>query len=304
MVIVLFIVTFVCFFLIHIIPGDPVIAMLGLDASPEQANALRQELWLDRPMIVQYGHWLGNVFQGDFGRSIMYRQDVVELIAKRLPVTLYIGLLAFIVSTVLGTIAGIICAVRRGSFLDQSISVIANLGIATPQFWVGILLIYAIGLKLGWLPIQGFTSPFENFGMSIKQIIMPVICLGLLPVASLARYTRSAMLEVIQQDYIRTAWSKGLRERIVIAKHALKNAMIPVVTMLGLRARVVFGGSVLIETVFNIPGLGRLLVRSVFDKDFVVVQAGVMMMALIVALANLAVDISYAYLDPRIRYED
>jgi peptide/nickel transport system permease protein len=301
-VFVLLIITILCFSLLHIIPGDPVMTLLGANATMGQIEEMRKELWLDRPIAEQYIHWITNVFHGDFGNSIMYRQPVTELIAKRLPVTLYLGVLAFIVSTILGTAAGIACAVRRGGILDQIISVLANLGIAAPQFWVAILLIYVFGLKLGWLPIQGFTSPFDDFWLSLKQIIMPVFCLGVLSIAGLARYARSAMLEVTQQDYIRTAWSKGLSERVVILRHALKNALIPVVTMLGMRARVVIGGSVIVETVFNIPGMGRLLVRSVFDKDFLIVQAGVILMALIVCIANLAVDISYGWLDPRMRY--
>jgi peptide/nickel transport system permease protein len=301
--IVLCLITVICFLLIHIIPGDPASALLGSFATQEQVDALRHELWLDRPVLVQYFHWLGNVLQGDFGTSIMYRESVTSLIAKRLPITVYLGVIAFIVSTFCGVLAGIICAIRRGGFLDQSISIMANLGIAAPQFWIGIMLIWVISLKMGLLPIQGFTSPFEDFWLSIKQIILPVFCLSITSLAALARYSRSAMLEVIQQDYIRTAWSKGLKESVVITKHAMKNTLIPVVTMLGMRARVVFGGAVIVETVFNIPGMGRLLVRSVFDKDFLIVQAGVILMALIVSLANLAVDISYGYLDPRIRYK-
>jgi peptide/nickel transport system permease protein len=302
-VFVICIITLLCFSLINIIPGDPVSTMLGSQATQEQIESVRHELWLDRPLPEQYLHWVGNAIRGDFGTSIMYREPVTSLITKRLPITIYLSVLAFIISTILGTLVGIICAIRRGGILDQTITVLANLGIAAPQFWVAILMIYIFGLKLGWLPIQGFTSPFDDFWLSTKQIIMPVFCLGVLSIAALARYARSAMLEVIHQDYIRTAWSKGLRERSVILIHALKNALIPVVTMLGMRARVVFGGSIIVETVFNIPGMGRLLVRSVFDKDFVIVQAGVILLALIVCIANLAVDISYGYLDPRLHYD-
>jgi len=302
-ILVIFIVSFLAFIIIHLIPGDPIITMLGLEATQEQIDMLRGELWLDRPVMVQYFHWLGNAFQGDLGKSIMYREDVSNLIVKRLPISMYLALYAFIIATVLGVTAGIICAVRRGGILDQVITVIATLGVATPQFWIAILCVYAVGLKLGWLPIQGWTSPLDDFWLSFRKIIMPVFCLSIVAISSLARQTRSAMLEVIQQDYIRTAWAKGLRERAIILRHALKNALIPVVTILGLRIRMLFGGAVLIETVFNIPGIGRLLVRSVFDKDFVIVQACVLMFALVTCFANLAVDISYAYLDPRIRYD-
>lgn len=301
--IVLIIVSFLSFSLIHVMPGDPAATMLGLDARPEQIQELRHELWLDRPFIVQYGHWFGNVIQGDLGNSLMYKDPINGIFAQRLPVTLYLSLWAFILSTGLGIFLGIVCAVRRGSALDQLVSVAANVGIAIPVFWLGILSIYYFGLKLGWLPLQGWTSPFDNFVMSSKQAILPVIMLAIPGIAVLTRQTRSSMLEVVRQDYIRTAYSKGLRERVIIFRHALKNSMIPVITLLGLQVRVLVGGSVLVETVFNIPGMGRLLVTGAFNKDFLVVQAGVLLIGTIVCLANLLVDISYGWLDPRIRFQ-
>ncbi|MBW1863182.1 MAG: ABC transporter permease, partial [Deltaproteobacteria bacterium] len=298
-VVVLFLLSLLVFMLINILPGDPVVMMLGADAYPEDIEALRVQLGLDQPMLVQYGSWLFDVLQGDLGTSIMYDQNVADLIAIRLPITFYVGVMAIIVAAVVGIVAGIICAVRRGSFLDQGITVLANTGISVPIFWLGILGIYAFGLKLGWLPVQGFTSPFEDFWLSIKKMIMPVICLSVVPLAAIARQSRSAMLEVIHQDYIRTALSKGLTERAIIIKHALKNALIPIVTLIGLQTRHVVGGSVLIETVFNIPGMGRLLVSSIFDKDFVIVQAAVLVIGIAVCLVNLIIDISYGYIDPR-----
>jgi len=277
--------------------------MLGMEATPAQVEALRHELGLDRPFLVQYAHWFTNVLQGDFGRSIVYRDSVAKMIVKRLPVTFYLGLIALVISTLISIPAGIISAVRRGSFLDSVITVSANIGMATPIFWLGILGIYFFALRLGWLPVQGYTSPLNNFWLSTRQVIMPSICLGILPLASLTRQTRSSMLEVIRQDYIRTARSKGLKERSVITGHALKNAIIPVITLLGLQVRNLVGGSVLVETVFNIPGMGRLMVTGVFDKDFPVVQGCILVIALVVALANLVVDISYGFFDPRIRNE-
>jgi peptide/nickel transport system permease protein len=214
--IVLVIVSFLSFSLIHVMPGDPAATMLGLDARPEQIQELRHELWLDRPFIVQYGHWFGNVIQGDLGNSLMYKDPINGIFAERLPVTLYLSLWAFILSTGLGIFLGIICAVRRGSALDQLVSIAANVGIAIPVFWLGILSIYYFGLKLGWLPLQGWTSPFDNFILSSKQAIMPVIMLAIPGIAVLTRQTRSSMLEVVRQDYIRTAYSKGLRERVII----------------------------------------------------------------------------------------
>jgi len=300
---VLIIVTFIVFLLLYLIPGDPARTMLGIEASAQDVAAFRSQLGLDRPMMVQFGSWLFHVLQGDLGRSIQFHQPVSHLISTRLPVTIYIGILALILSAILGVGAGVISAVRRGTVLDQAITVFANLGVAVPVFWLGILGIYLFALQLGWLPVQGYTSPFENLASSLQQIIMPVLCLAMVPLATLARQSRSAMLEVIQQDYIRTAWSKGLKERRIIIYHALRNAMIPIVTVLGLSVRYVVSGSVLIETVFNIPGMGRLIVSGVFNKDFILVQGCVLIVALAIAITNLAVDISYAFIDARIRYE-
>jgi peptide/nickel transport system permease protein len=301
--VVLIIVTFIVFLLLYLIPGDPARTMLGIEASAQDVAALRSQLGLDRPMMVQFGSWLFHVLQGDLGRSIQFHQPVSHLITTRLPVTIYVGILALILSTILGVGAGVISAVRRGTVLDQAITVFANAGVAVPVFWLGILGIYLFALQLGWLPVQGYTSPFENLAFSIQQIIMPVLCLAMVPLATLVRQSRSAMLEVIQQDYIRTAWSKGLKERRIIIRHALRNAMIPIVTVLGLSVRYVVSGSVLVETVFNIPGMGRLIVSGVFNKDFILVQGCVLIVALAIAITNLAVDISYAFIDARIRYE-
>ena len=300
--IVLIIISFVSFLLIQVMPGDPAAAMLGLEARPEQIAALRHELWLDRPFLVQYGHWFNNIIHGNLGNSLMYREPISGIFATRLPITLYLSFLSLILSTIVGIPAGIICAIRRGGILDQLVSLFANVGMAVPIFWVGIMAIYLFAFKLGWLPIQGWTSPLEDFVKSSRQAILPIIMLAIPGIAVMARQTRSSMLEVIRQDYIRTALSKGLVERVVVLRHALKNALIPVVTLMGLHLRVLVGGSVLIEQVFNIPGMGRLLVNAVFNKDFLIVQAGVLLLGTVVCLANLLVDISYGWLDPRIRY--
>jgi peptide/nickel transport system permease protein len=235
--------------------------------------------------------------------SLAYREPISKIFKERLPITLYLSFWAFLLSTVLGITAGIICAIRRGGILDQVISILANIGIATPVFWLGILGIYFFALQLEWLPIMGWTSPLDNFVESSRKALMPVIFLAIPGISMMARQTRSSMLEVIRQDYIRTAWSKGLRERAVVVKHALKNALIPIVTLLGLQVRILVGGSVIVEQVFNIPGMGRLLVYGAFSKDFIIVQAGVLLIGALVCLANLLVDISYGWLDPRVRYE-
>ena len=302
-VLVLVFVSLIVFSLMHIIPGDPVLIMLGDLATPTQIEAFRHELWLDQPLWAQYVHWATNILQGDFGKSLFYQQSVISLIATRLPITFHLGVVALILSTLASIPAGIISAVRRGSWLDSVITVSANLAMAVPIFWLGILGIFMFSLRLGWLPVQGYTSPLDNLALNTRQIIMPAVCLAIVPLASLARQMRSSMLEVIRQDYIRTARSKGLTERAVITGHALKNAIIPVVTLLGIQLRNLVGGAVLVEQVFNIPGMGRLMVSGVFNKDYVVVQGTLMVVAIVVALANLAVDMSYGYFDPRIRYD-
>lgn len=302
-VLVLIFVSVIVFSLMHLIPGDPALVILGDQATPEQIEALHRELLLDQPLWIQYLNWAGDVLQGNLGRSVSYKQSVTDLLATRLPITFHIGLVAFILSTAISIPAGILSAIRRGGWLDSIITLLTNLAMAVPVFWLGILGIYLFALKLGWLPVQGYTSPSENLALNTRQIIMPAICLAIVPLASLARQTRSSMLEVIRQDYIRTARSKGLTEWAVITGHALKNAIIPVITLLGMQLRNLVGGAVLVEQVFNIPGMGRLMVSGVFNKDFVVVQGTVMVVAVVVALSNLLVDISYGYFDPRIRYE-
>jgi peptide/nickel transport system permease protein len=299
----LFLVSLLTFFMLQLVPGgDPARAMLGLDATQQEVDNLRHKMYLDRPVIVQYTHWVWGILQGDMGTSIKYNEQVNTLIGKRLPVTINISAIALIVAAIIGITAGIFCATLRGSILDQIVSVLANMGMAVPVFWLGILGIYFFGLALGWLPVQGYINPFEDFFDSVKHLILPVFCMCLTSLAVLTRQTRSAMLEVIRQDYIRTAYAKGLRQRIIIIRHALKNAFIPIVTLLGFTLPALIAGSVLIETVFNIPGMGRLLVTAVLNKDYMIVQAGVVIIGAMIVLVNLVVDISYGWIDPRIRY--
>jgi peptide/nickel transport system permease protein len=302
-VIVIFLVTIISFLLLQIVPGDPVIQILGSHATPEQQAILRHELGLDQPVVMQYIHWIGGILHGNFGKSIIYHENVAALIKERLPITAYLSVIALVISTILGVIGGVICAVRRGSALDSFISLFANTAVAIPTFWLGIVGIYVFGLKLGWLPIEGWTSPFVNFTQSTRQLIMPVFALSVPNIAIVVRQTRSSMLETIRQDYVRTATSKGLRRNIVLYKHALRNALIPVVTLVGMALAFLIGGEVLIETVFNIPGIGRLLVRAALDKDYLIVQAGVLIIGAAVCLTNLLVDVTYGWIDPRIRYK-
>lgn len=303
---VLLLVTLIVFFAMRLLPGDPIYLLLTSEQmetiTEEQVEVLKHEYGLDRPLIVQYIDWLGDVLKGDLGTSIRFHFGVGGLILERLPLTLHLGALAFIIAHAIGILAGVICAVRRGKWLDTVVTVFANIGITVPIFWLGIMMIYLFGVQLRWLPVMGYTSPFDDFWLSTKQLIMPVVCLAILPMASTARQTRSSMLEVMQLDYIRTAWSKGLKEQAVIIKHALKNGLIPVLTLAGLHLGTIIGGSVLIETVFNIPGMGRLAIASVFNRDYLVAQGITMVVAAAVILVNLIVDIAYGWFDPRIRY--
>jgi peptide/nickel transport system permease protein len=303
----LLMVTIVVFFSMRLLPGDPIIIYVGQSQqlstlTEEGMQKLRQEFGLDKPVLVQYFNWVSGVVRLDFGNSIVYNQPVGYLLRQRYPVTINLGLEAFTISTVLGIIAGVLAAVRRGRWADRIVTPLSYIGITVPVFWLGILMIYFFGLRLNWLPIIGYTSPFEDLGMNLKQAIMPVICLSIGALAGIARQARSSMLEVVRQDYIRTAWSKGLRERIVIIKHALKNSLIPVITVLGLQLGFILGGSVIVETVFSIPGIGYLMVSSIFSQDYAVVQATTLVFAIVVVFANLIVDIAYGWLDPRIQY--
>jgi len=306
-VFVLILVTLMVFFVMRLLPGDPIVIYVAQTAQleampPEMIDQLRQQFGLDKPLHIQYINWIGNIFQGDFGESIFYHEKVGKLMLEKFPVTLHIGIVAMVLGAVLGLAAGLLAAIRRGKWLDKIITPLTYIGITIPIFMLAILLIYSLGLKLSWLPITGYTSPFEDFWLSTRQLIMPVICLAVFSLAANARQMRSSMLEVIAQDYIRTAWAKGLSERVVVVKHAMKNSLIPVITLIGLGVGMVFGGSVIIETIFAIPGVGRLMVSSIFGQDYVVVQAITFVMAVIVLLVNLIVDISYGWLDPRIRY--
>jgi peptide/nickel transport system permease protein len=305
-IIVLLLVSILVFLAMRLLPGDPVLMFISAssvqEVTEEQLNQIRHEYGLDKTLPVQYIDWITGIFHGDFGNSILNRSPVLNEILRRLPITMYIGALAFIVATIVGIPAGVLCAVRRGSWLDNLVTALSNIGITVPTFWLGTLLIYVFALHFRWLPVMGYTSPFVDFWKSTRQLIMPVFCLALGPIAGNARQARSSMLEVVHKDYIRTAWSKGLNERVIVMKHALKNGLMPVVTLSGMGIGTILGGSVLIEQVFNIPGMGRLAVTSVMNQDYPYVQAIALIMAISIVFANLLVDISYGWLDPRVHY--
>lgn len=302
-IIVLFIVTVLVFLVMHMMPGDPVAIYLGETATPEQVAFYTKEFGLDQPLYIQYFRWLTGLFHGEMGRSISFSMDVTQLLPKRIFTTLSVTVPAFIISVILGITLGVISSTHRGRFLDSFISVFANIGIATPAFWVGIILVYILSLQLKLLPVQGYTPLGEDFVLGIKKLVMPVIVLSLGHTASIARQTRSAMLEVISSDYIRTARSKGLREKTVTLRHGLRNALIPIVTLLGMSVGGLIGGTVLIEQLFVIPGVGSLMMTAIMNKDFMVVQNVVFIIAVFVMVCNLLVDILYGYIDPRIRVD-
>ncbi len=300
-IVVVFLVSVFSFSLMHILPGDPARLTLGEEASQEDVDALRAELNLDKPILQQYFIWINGVLHGDFGRSIAYHRPVSEIMAERLPRTVAIGLPSLVISVVIGLCFGIISAVKRGKAIDQIITFFATIGMGTPVFWIGILGIYLFAMKLQILPIQGFTSPAEDFGKYVHQAILPVFCLSLHLIASIARQTRTNMLDVINQDYIRTAKANGIRESSIIMKHALRNTLIPIITVIAMQVRVVIGGSLIVEQVFNIAGIGQLLQTAVGNRDYLIVQGAVLVISLVTVGCNLLVDILYGFVDPRIR---
>ena len=278
--IILIIVSFMTYLLIDFLPGDPIAAMTGGEISGETYDRLYHELNMDKPVLVRYVMWLGDALTGNFGMSQSYNKSVLTVIGERLPVTMYLSLLAFLISVPLGIVFGIISAVKRGTAADTAVTLTANICCCLPQFWLGILFMYVFSMLLGWLPSMGFVWPWDNFGQSIRQTIMPLLCLTIGGIASITRQTRSSMLEVIRQDYIRTARSKGLKQKKVIYVHALKNALLPVITLMGLRLGGMIGGSVFVENVFVIPGMGSLLVNAINSQDIQLIQGCVLMITL------------------------
>ena len=300
-IVTVFAISIFAFLIMQMTPGDPVRAMLGAEADEEIVEATRTELNLDKPLVVQYTLWLRNALRGDFGTSLVLNQDIGEILATRIPVTLSLTIPALIISLVPGILIGVLCAVHRGSALDQIMTVLMTTMNGIPVFWIGIMMMYFFGVKLGWLPLMGYTSPFEDFGQYVAKAVMPVTIMAFGPLSSIARQVRTNMLEVINQDYIRTARANGLSESSVKYKHALKNSLIPVITLIALQVRSLVGGSLLGEQVFSIAGMGRLIMVSVMNKDYLVVQATVFVISLFVVVCNLILDISYGLVDPRIR---
>jgi peptide/nickel transport system permease protein len=288
--------------LLRWVPGDPAAVIAGESATAEQVAALRQRMGLDQPMTTQFAIWLGQVLQGDFGESYYFRKPVLELITQRMEPTLALGAFALLLAVVVAVPMGVVAAFSQGSWLDRAVMAASVLGFSTPVFVVGYALMYLFAVELEWLPVQGYARLSEGLWPFLERLLLPGVTLALVYVALVARITRTSVLEVLGEDHVRTARAKGLTEREVLVHHALRNAAVPVLTVIGIGLAVLIGGAVVTESVFAIPGLGRLTVEAVLSRDFPVIQALILLFSVGYVLVNLLIDIGYAFLDPRIRY--
>jgi len=300
---ILLIVSLITFGMIHMIPGDPASAIAGLSATPEQIANIRHELGLDQPLLTQLWRWYGGLLHGNLGRSLLLGQPVVQVTMLRLPITLALSAYALVVTLAIGLISGIVAALRQNTWIDQVAMVFAMLGISLPNFYLGLLMIIVFAVELRWLPTGGYVALSDDPLGWLATSTMPAISLALLLAGLLARITRSTMLEVLRQDYIRTARAKGLPNRLVVTKHALANALIPITTVVGIILSLLISGSVVTETLFSIPGIGQLLTQAVLNRDYPMVQGGLLITTAMLVLINIGVDVCYAALDPRVRYD-
>src|ERR671925_1154784 len=298
----LFFVSVLIFGLQQLLPGDPAIALAGEERDPDTVRYLREKFHLAEPVPVRYWYWLSGVLQGDLGDSVRIQKPVMDLILEKRPVTIQLASMAIVIALVIGITAGVISAVKKDTWWDYAANVFALWGLSTPNFWLGILLILLFAVQLGWLPASGYVSPFEDLKGNLAAMIMPAFVLGNAIAAVLMRHTRSAMLQVLSSDYVRTARAKGLDERVVVLKHALRNALIPVITLGALGLGELLGGAVLTEQVFTIPGFGKLIVDAVFNRDYSVVQGVVLCTATAYILLNLLADVLYVLINPRMRH--
>lgn len=303
MVPVLFGVLVAVFLMLKLTPGDPAAALLGIQATPEELERVRRAMGLDQPWHIQFGIWLGNALQGDLGTSYISKKPVSELLLTRLPVTLELTIFAMLLAVIIGIPAGILSAARRYSWVDYLITSLALFGVSMPSFWFAILLILLFSLYLGWLPASGYMPWERGLWLHIRSLIMPGLALGLFLMGALVRFSRTSMIETLVQDYVRTARAKGLAQSLILSRHALKNALIPTVTVLGIQFGALLGGAIIIETIFAFPGIGTLMLTAVNQRDFPVVQGATLIVAVAFTLSNLLVDILYTWLNPRIRYE-
>ena len=300
---ILLLVSLITFAMIHLIPGDPATAIAGMSATPDQIASIRQNLGLDQPLLAQLLHWYVNLLHGDLGRSLLLGQPVIQATMQRLPVTVALSAYALVLTLLLGLTSGIIAALRQNTWIDQVAMVLAMLGISLPSFYLGLLMIILFAVDLRWLPTGGYIALTEDPVGWLATSTMPAISLALLLAGLLARITRSTMLEVLRQDYIRTARAKGLTRGRVVWRHALANALIPITTVIGIIVSLLISGSVVIETLFSIPGIGQLLTQAVLNRDYPMVQGGLLITTALLVLVNIAVDVCYGLLDPRGRYD-
>jgi peptide/nickel transport system permease protein len=298
---IVLIVSFVVFMMTLALPGDPTTAILGEDASAAQRDALRVELGLDRPAPIQFAVWLGKIVSGDFGRSLRTGEPVADMLSLSVPITLEVTFLSILLAVAIGVPAGVLASVRKGGLTDLGISFLATSSLAVPYFWAGMLLIMIFAVKLHWLPPSGYQSFLDDPLGNLRSMILPTITIGTSMAALVARQTRAAMSETLGQDYVRTARAKGVRPMGVIFHHALRNCLIPVTTVIGLQVGTLVGGAVVTETIFSLPGLGRMIVNGIFWRDFPVVQGGILVIVMFVLLVNLVTDLAYTALDPRVR---
>ncbi|MCX7227835.1 MAG: ABC transporter permease [Burkholderiales bacterium] len=299
---VLFVVAVIVFAILRAVPGDPAAVIAGDSATPEQVAALREKLGLEKPIVTQFVIWLGGVLRGDLGESYFFRKPVAELIAQRLEPTLALGLAALSIAVSVAVPLGVVAAFRQGTWIDRAVMGLSVAGFSMPVFVLGYLLVWIFSVQLEWLPVQGYARIADGVGPFLERLLLPAVTLALVYVALVARITRTSVLEVLNEDYVRTARAKGLRERDVLTRHALRNAAVPILTVVGIGLAVLIGGAVVTESVFAIPGLGRLTVEAVLSRDFPVIQALILLFATGYVFVNLAIDIGYAVLDPRIRY--
>ncbi|MBI1775906.1 MAG: ABC transporter permease [Proteobacteria bacterium] len=301
--VVLIIVALISFSIMQLVPGDPATVMAGVAAPPDQVQRIREQFGLDQPFPIQLARWTAGVVQGDLGQSIMLSRSVVRAIVERLPATLAMGSLAFALTLVLGVPAGIVAAWRQNTWVDQAIMAAAVIGVSVPSFWLGLIFIIFFAVIMDWLPAGGYVTFTEAPLDWFRSLVLPAIALSLSQVGLLARITRTAMVEVLCQDYIRTARAKGLPEWLVLARHAFANVLVQVITVIGIIFSLQLSGTVVIETVFSLPGLGKLLVNAILTRDYPLIQGGLLITASMFVLINLAVDVLYTAIDPRIRYE-
>jgi peptide/nickel transport system permease protein len=300
---VMAVVVTIVFLLIHLIPGDPASAMLGPDATPAQIEATRRQLGLDRPLHEQLLRFYARVLRGDLGRSYFLDRPVTQVLRERAEPTVLLTVSSLLVAVAIGVPSGIVAGARVGSLWDRTLMLGALLGVCIPGFWLSLNFIYLFAVRLGWLPAAGYASVFVDPVAALRFMVLPAVSLGFNQSALIARIARSCMLEVLQQDYVRTARAKGLRERAVVYRHAFRNALVPVVTVIGITMAILIGGAVVTEIVFNIPGLGRLVISAILRRDYPVVQGVVLVTAAAYVLINLVVDMIYVFIDPRIRYD-